>query len=147
MYIQAGGDVPETNNDSAKITRDYIDIVQRMTAQPELNQLYTNYFGFPILECWLYTSIMNDCNGVNLKVRHSFMRRKPSNYQALEYDDMRFLKFGYFRTERYTYDPDYGAVEITRLLRWLIWNIWGDNTDCYDPEAELPYATWTRTNP
>ena len=62
MYIQAGGDVPETNNDSAKITRDYIDIVQRMTAQPGLNQLYTNYFGFPILECWLYTSIMNDCN-------------------------------------------------------------------------------------
>ena len=84
---------------------------------------------------------MNDCNGVNLKVRHSFMRRKPSNYQALEYDDMRFLKFGYFRTERYTYDPDYGAVDYAASRLANRWNIWGDNTDCYDPEAELPYAT------
>ncbi len=143
MYIQAEGDMPQSqgNLDAAVISRDYIDIVQRMTAQPEVNQLYTNYFGFPILECWLYSSIMNDCMGVNLKVRNSFMRKTDRKYTALEYDDMRFNKFGYFRTERYTYDPDYGYVDsgASRLVNR--WNIWGDSSECYDATALRPYAT------
>ena len=60
--------------DAAQITPTYVDVVHNITAQPEVNQLYTQWFGFPILECWLYSSIHQDCLGAQLKVRSSFMR-------------------------------------------------------------------------
>lgn len=137
-------DPSRPSKDQAKIGADYIDIVHRITAQPELNQLYTNYFGFPILECWLYDSVHQDCLGAELRIRSSFMKvpegQAASDYMALEYDDLRFQKFGYFRAERYGYNPEYGVVEpaATRLANRF--NVWKDAASCYDPEADLPYS-------
>ncbi len=37
---------------------------------------------------------------VSVRIRHSFVRLAPSDYQAQEYDDYDFQKFGYFRTTR-----------------------------------------------
>ena len=137
-------DPNRVSKDQAKIGSEYIDIVHRITAEPDVNQLYTDYFGFPILECWLYTNIHQDCLGSEIRVRSSFMKvpegDQASDYMPLEYDDVRFQRFGYFRSERYGYNPEYGVVEPARQFFASRYNLWEDAASCYDPDAELPYA-------
>ncbi len=53
-----------------------------------------------------------------------------------------FDKFGYFRVERYGYDPDYGEVESNRIYLINRWNIWqqtrGDDGNLIPfPEREV----------
>jgi hypothetical protein len=135
------GEDPRETKDRVVITEDYIDLVHTITAQPELNQLYTRHFGFPILECWLYTNIHQDCLGAQIKIRSSFMRAPDSSdYLAVNFDDNRFAKFGYFRAERWGYNAEYGVIEpaAQRLLNRF--SVWKDAASCYDPEAEHPYS-------
>jgi hypothetical protein len=137
-----GEDPTHPTKDQAVISDNYIDVVQNITAQPELNQLYTQYFGFPILECWLYSNIHQDCLGAQIKVRSSFMRAPEVNdYQTLDFDDVRFAKFGYFRAERYGYNPEYGVVEPAVARMANRFSIWTDAESCYDPTAAKPYAS------
>lgn len=57
-----------------------------------------------------------------------------SNYVRLPWFD----KFGFFRTERYGYDPDYGEVESARIYQINRWNIWDKS---HDADGNLlPYA-------
>jgi hypothetical protein len=136
-----GEDATHETKDAVQLGEDYIDVVQTITAQPELNQLYTQYFGMPVLECWLYTSIHTDCKGAQLKVRNSFMRApETSDYQVLDFDDRRFAKFGYFRAERYDYNAEYGIVEpgVQRMANRF--NLWTDAESCYDAEAVHPFG-------
>lgn len=137
-------DPARPSKDQAKIGADYIDIVHRITAQPEINQLYTDYFGFNILECWLYTNVHQDCLGSEIRVRSSFMKRvegeQETDYMPLEYDDVRFQRFGYFRSERYGYNPEYGVVEPASQFYASRFNLWKDAASCHAPDAELPYA-------
>lgn len=137
-----GEDPTHPTKDAAQITPNYVDIVHTITAQPELNQLYTQYFGFPILECWLYSSIHQDCLGAQLKVRSSFLRAPDqSDYLPADFDDNRFAKFGYFRADRYGYNAEYGVVEPAAQRLANRFNLWSDAGACYNPDAEKPFAT------
>lgn len=49
-----------------------------------------------------------------------------------------FDKFGYFRTERFGYDPLYGEVESDRIFLINRWNVWAKSHD--DSGAPIPYA-------
>lgn len=131
------------NKDRPKISENYIDIVNTINAAPELDPLYTSYFGFPILSCWLYSNIYNDCSAATLKVRNSFMRVEPSTYQPIDYDDLRFQKFGIFRaSERYTYNEEYGVLDSGMVRRPNRWNMWKSGAaDCYNPQSDLPYSS------
>ncbi|MFZ9888501.1 MAG: hypothetical protein ACO3JL_13465, partial [Myxococcota bacterium] len=137
-----GEDPTHQTKDAAQITPNYVDIVHTITAQPELNQLYTQYFGFPILECWLYSSVHQDCLGAQLKVRSSFLRApEQSDYLPADYDDNRFAKFGYFRADRYGYNAEYGVVEPAAQRLANRFNLWNNAQPCYNPDAEKPFAT------
>lgn len=136
-----GEDTTHPTLDAVQITDEYIDVVHVVTAEPEVNDLYTRYFGFPILECWLYWNIHQDCLGAQIKIRSSFLRApKQSDYLPLEYDDNRFAKFGYFRAERYGYNPEYGVIEPAAIRLANRFNLWENAAECYDPSAEKPYA-------
>jgi len=54
-----------------------------------------------------------------------------------------FDKFGYFRTERDTYDRRFGETNTGRVLLINRFNIWQDAPACVDESAELPYANCT----
>ncbi|TNF23410.1 MAG: hypothetical protein EP329_27570, partial [Deltaproteobacteria bacterium] len=49
-----------------------------------------------------------------------------------------FDAFGYFRTERYAYDPDYGEIESARIYQINRWNIWERTRD--ESGNLLPFA-------
>ncbi|MSP92152.1 MAG: hypothetical protein EXR79_10180 [Myxococcales bacterium] len=49
-----------------------------------------------------------------------------------------FDKFGFFRAERYGYDPKYGEVESARKLMISRWNIWQKSKDAAG--KPIPYA-------
>lgn len=144
---QASYFVPEedmmgrVSKDQAVITEDYLDIVTAITAEPVVDQFLTEWYGFPILQCWLYTDIHRDCLGTTIKIRSSFRKVEPSDYIAQPFDDKRFQKFGFFRFERYGYSDEYGVVEPAAIRLSNRFNIWENAADCYDPDADLPYSS------
>ncbi|MCP4501220.1 MAG: hypothetical protein GY822_14770 [Deltaproteobacteria bacterium] len=129
----------DMSKDGLVLTEDYIDIVTAITITPEVNALYSDYYGFTIPECWL-GNVEEDCLGGNLKVRSSFLKAKPSTYVTQEFDDIRFRRFGYFRSERYGFDPEYGVVEPAVKRMSNRFNIWENAADCYDETADFPYG-------
>ncbi|MCB9726914.1 MAG: zinc-dependent metalloprotease [Deltaproteobacteria bacterium] len=67
---------------------------------------------------------------------------QPSNPYAIDDPTLvrvpMFDKFGYFRTERYSYDDLYGEVESDRIYLINRWNIWQQSHDAQG--APMPYA-------
>ncbi len=136
-----GEDPTHETKDAALITSTYIDLTHSITAQPEELKWASEAYGFPILTCYLYTNVYQDCLGGQFKVRSSFMRAPDqSDYMPLEYDDNRFAKFGFFRAERYGYNPKYGVVEPAAQRLASRFSVWEDAASCYDPTIEKPYA-------
>lgn len=125
--------------EAPQISAEYIDVVTAMNVEPESIDLSAYGWG-RIPECYLYTGVYKDCLGGVIKVRSSFKRVTESDYIPLEYDDTRFAKFGFFRSERYRYNDEYGVVEPAQSRLANRWNLWKDAASCYDKNADLPYA-------
>ncbi|MCA9554384.1 MAG: hypothetical protein KC933_30390 [Myxococcales bacterium] len=134
-------DSRDLGKERTQIGPDYIDFVQHVALEASTVPGSEAWFDYPIPTCWLYSKMHTDCQGGVVKVRNSFARVQPSNYRPAEYSDTRLNKFGAFRTERYTYDDEYGVVEPTVKRLANRWNILKPGADCYQPEAELPYGT------
>lgn len=138
--------VPEQDDshDLAKeraiITPEYIDIVQHIVTNPETIPGTEGLWGWKAIpECLLLSSPYRECVGGTIKVRNSFMRVPESSYKALDYSAKRFARFGYFDSQRYAYNPEYGVVE-SDLKRFANrWNVWKD-ASCHNPEADHPYG-------
>ncbi len=128
------------NKDRANITDNYMDVVHKMHIQPELDELYSSYFGRPIPSCWLYTSITKDCSGQTIKIRSSFMLAKKTGYTKKEYSNNRMDKFGFFRQTNYTYNRGYGVLEDTTSRVIQRWNIWENESSCAKPGEMLSHA-------
>jgi hypothetical protein len=126
--------------EKAIVTPEYIDVVTRYTAEPE-HLYFQGYGNLPV--CYFYMWMQKDCMGGVVKVRSSFREVEASDYVPLAYDDVRFQKFGFFRTERYRFNDQYGVVEPAQVHLANRWNIWQRGADCYQPEADRPYATCT----
>ncbi len=65
-----------------------------------------------------------DCAPAEIKVRNAFLRADDREYEPLYYSDRDMSKFGYFRTERLTYDQKRGYTETGRVYlanRHAIW--------------------------
>lgn len=138
-YVREG----EDSRDAAVISKDYMDIVHEIVAEPEIDPRISAYYGFPIPTCWLYSSIYADCMGARMKMRSSFYKVPTDHeYTPMEYDDRKFDKFGYFRVERYGFDPAYGIVDPrTQLLigRFNLWHRAPGEADCRDDSLEHPW--------
>ncbi len=146
-------DNPELTKDRPVITADYLDVVTRFHVEPE-HMDWSAYGYGKVPMCYLYTGAYKDCSGGTLRVRASFVpvdklpryatAESPvggkSDYTALNYDDLRFQKFGFFRTERFAFNDDYDVIEGSQIRLANRWNLWKDAASCYDADADLPYA-------
>ena len=161
--VQTGlaSEIPEVDESNTQlrdrpiISDDYIDVTTRFHVEPE-NLDWTMYGYGKVPLCYLFTGIYKDCQGGTLKVRASFVPvdKLPryadasdeksvggaSDYTRLDYDDVRFEKFGFFRTERYAFNDSYDLVEGSQLRMANRWNLWKDAASCYDANADLPYG-------
>lgn len=86
------------------------------------------------LESWIQLYYGEYMPPVTVKTRHSLMKALPidkQTYKPMQYDDYFFRRFGFFRTEYDTYDPERGPMENQKqylINRWdfsngkkLIW--------------------------
>ncbi|MBI3073884.1 MAG: zinc-dependent metalloprotease [Deltaproteobacteria bacterium] len=95
-----------------------------------------------ILAFW-YGEGYEDCTAGELKLRHSFAKQVGEReYEPMPYSDRDQAKFGYFRTERVTYNRERGATESGRIFlanRHAIWKqVWtkGPNGE----KIPIPFA-------
>jgi hypothetical protein len=113
--------------------RDTFRVVRRLAADGKTNEPY--YFDFVsklFVEPDLYGCILSfynlsteDCASAEVKVRTSFLRVDgPRDFEPVEYDDLRMSKFGYFRTERMTYNRNRGITQSGRIYLANVHNIW-----------------------
>ncbi len=116
--------VSETDEDSKeapKVSKDYIDIVGMIFSEPETFTWGDNKYPY----CYLYSAQHLDCLGQRIKYRTSFLKKDLKNdYKAHSYNDVKFAKFGFFRTDRYKYDRWKGFSQREDLHLINRWNIW-----------------------
>lgn len=120
--------VPENeknNPDAPEVTSTYIDIVGKVYGTP----MSTG-------SCSTYYVAGGDCAPVTIKIRHSFRKYdEKTDYQALDYNDVPMDKFGFFRTERYGYDTDWGHTEVGRDYKINRWNLWAKSCAEFEKDA------------
>ena len=111
-YVQSH----ETGNpDVPTLTTEYIDVVTKSWGYPESTG-----------SCNIYGVSFGDCAPALIKMRTAFRKVAPTN----DYEPMRFSNedrqqwFGYFLTERYSYDEHWGTTEIGRISYAQRWNLW-----------------------
>ncbi len=132
----------------------YLEITQKLIASPE-SVTFEDGSSWPL--CFLQYST-SDCASQEIRVRNSFLRVDTRDYEPRVYDDREMERFGYFSTERRSYNRQYGQTEsgrsrfINRHNQW--WHTLTDkactaNAQC-GAEAgvrcvtELPSATVAR---
>ena len=114
------------------VKQKYLTFINRyILAAPSV---YNPYYGFSIPLCYYYpwyTGGVFDCLTEEVKVRTFFLQvpdfgDDPDRaYVARELDDNEFEKFGYFRTERQSYDTNYTKTynnAIRRAQRHRLWD-------------------------
>jgi len=115
----------------------YMDFTVKAIGQPPTYD-YPGYGRIPY--CWLNPRV--DCEPAELKFRYSFKRvdtQRVLDYEPLVYNDKMMTKFGYFRTERITYDRNRGVTDSGRLLfadRHNLWKKWRDGSGNLVPVEE-----------
>ncbi len=98
-------------------TLQYMDYVQRFLMEPSYLACAYVRNGYGV----------GDCASQEVDVRTSILRVPPeSDYEPVAYDDVAMNRFGYFRTERPTYDRRYGATLEGRLQLANRHNLWAD---------------------
>ena len=111
---------------NAEGTLDYFDFQVRKTAMAPVLPYAGEGFDY-IPACWYYPWYLGqivECQSERVTFRQSFMRVKPSDYVAWDYDDELLKQFGYYRIERANYDAlrgvSYSGVT-RRIRRFRIW--------------------------
>ncbi len=122
----------------------YFDFTGRYFVKPTT----MTYGIYQIPNCMLFGGERYDCTSQQINMRTSLARvdtNRSNNYEPLQYSNEAQGKFGYFRTERLTYDRKHGVTESGRLLlgnRYRIWKeSYAKNADGSPDKARpLPYA-------
>jgi hypothetical protein len=92
----------------------YFDFVTKLFVDPDL-------YGCILT---MYNLAAEDCTSAELSVRTSFLKvDPPREFEPIPYDDMKLGKFGYFRTERLTYNRQRGITQSGRIFLANIHNI------------------------
>jgi len=98
----------------------YLELTQKMVASPE-EVSFEDGTSWPL--CFMEYTVA-DCASQELRVRSSFMRAEKRDYEPLVYDDKMMERFGYFTTERKSYNRDYGVTEAGRIRLINRHNLW-----------------------
>lgn len=95
----------------------YFDLPQRLLVEPDL-------YGCIISSPW-YGWGTEDCASSEIEVVTAFARTpEERDYEPQPYTDQDMTRFGYFRSERYVFDPQRGVLESTRSRYINRHNIW-----------------------
>lgn len=98
---------------------EYFDFVSKVHIGPDFWSCLYQWYGW-----W-----PGDCTAGEIKIRNSFVRApQVSEYEPVQYDDRLMSKFGYFRTERFGWDPWRSVRQTNRSYlpnRFTIWEeVW-----------------------
>ncbi|MBM4318937.1 MAG: hypothetical protein FJ125_03020, partial [Deltaproteobacteria bacterium] len=111
---QGGEDAFYREQDAGGRTR-YFDFVGKMFVEPDEYGCWYTWEGWAA----------EDCTAGEIKVRHSFAAAAAEpDYEPFQYDDNLMSKFGYFRSERLTWDPQRGQTDSGRRYMIQRHNIW-----------------------
>ncbi|MCA2980573.1 MAG: zinc-dependent metalloprotease, partial [Myxococcaceae bacterium] len=88
----------------------YLEVTQKLVASPE-QVTFEDGTSWPL--CWLEYSTA-DCASQEIRVRNAFLRARPRDYEPRVYDDKEMERFGFFSTERRSYNRQYGLTESGR---------------------------------
>lgn len=130
----------EVANKGGKNERlDYFDVTQKAFATPALADYRHWGLGmFPVcvLNGWMEEGGMQQCNPVELTFRMSFRRVVDQDYEAADWDGLRFQAFGGFtRSERRYYTREQGFRDTTHFRFLERYNIWERNHYYDKPET------------
>lgn len=101
-------------SEEADNTLQYFDVLGRLFVEPSEDGCLYTWYGWGA----------EDCTSAEITVRSSFARVPASTYEPFHYDDRLMSRFGYFRSERYTYDEQRGVRETGRQYLIQRHNIW-----------------------
>ncbi len=115
----------------------YFDVLGRLVVDPQTYDWDGEYEAEPA--CWYYLwGAIEDCAPAEVEVRYSFSRVPASKrYEPFHYDDQLLSRFGFFRTEFSTHDPQRGITDAGQ--RYLVnrFDIWQQS---YDGEVPIPLS-------
>jgi hypothetical protein len=116
----------ENHPDAPTFEDDYFDVTTRIFARA--GQVYYRGYGM-IPVCWLWDGQLDSCGPGEYTIRHSFVKiDKNNDYQPATFKGPKTELFGYFDTERITYNRQTGLREQNRE-RWMNrHNIWETST-------------------
>lgn len=106
----------EADDDGAM---DYFDVLGKMAVEPDLWGCIYSWYGWAA----------EDCASAQIDIRTSFAKVGERDYEPYHYDDRMMSRYGYFRTERYVFDEQRGAVESNRIYQINRHNIWAQSHD------------------
>lgn len=98
----------------------YMEMTQKLVASPEM-VTFEDGTQWPL--CFLEYATQ-DCASQEIKVRNSFRRVTPRDFDPTAYDDRAMERFGYFTTERKSYNRQYGLTETGRVRLLNRHNLW-----------------------
>ena len=100
----------------------YFDMVGRFLIEPDRVSLRSGGATYEVPVCYFLRT--STCGPAEVKVRTSFMRADTRNFEPVVLSDREMGKFGYFRTERFTWDRKWGFTESGRIYLANVHNIW-----------------------
>ncbi len=137
--------VQETNPETGEKHRDaphfepdgsYFDVTSRIFAKAGTVEL-EGYGEIPL--CWLRGEEFTECGAGEYSIRHSFLKLDPERqYEPLPYKGKATEVFGFFTSDRMTYDSKEGIRQQSKeryLTRHNLWKKW------FDADGKpIPYA-------
>ena len=117
--VVSEGQEPDGSPDSIRFERADGTILDSRTEAVDDSVVYFDYTEQKTMEpSFCFRGEPADCTPERIKIRHSFWRiddNRDQDYEAAIWDDIRQSKFGYFRTERFSYDRQRGEVDSGRI--------------------------------
>ena len=96
----------------------YFDLPRKLLLEPDLWGCAYSWWG------WGY----EDCTSAEIEIVTSFAKTGDiSKYESLQYDDKQMTRFGFFRSERYAFDPQRGVTETNRIKLINRHNFWKES--------------------
>jgi hypothetical protein len=120
---------PAATTADPRPTADYLDITSKLMVTPEMTTLVDETGSYTMPACFLAEDngpdfASTDCSAQEITIRHSFMRANQRDYDPLIYDDRWMERFGYFSTERQSFDKQYAETETGRVRLANRFNLW-----------------------
>jgi len=130
------------------VPADDLDNPSRFYMAPEGGYFHftRRMFGQPMSTgaCSPYALAPGDCAGAAYEVRLSFRRANPQRINDYEIKPYHMMgaqeKFGFFTSERYAYDEDYGLTYTGHDYKAARWNIWKKSKD-FSPQKDAAGKT------